>query len=130
MTASPPAPSNGNLPIAEHQFQLLVASVKDYAIFMLDPSGHVRSWNAGAQQIKGYLADEVIGKHISIFYTPEDVARGRPKTLLEAALARAASRTKVGACARMAAVSGLTSSSRRFVIRTARCKDSARSPAI
>ncbi len=88
MTASPPAPSNGNLPIAEHQFELLVASVKDYAIFMLDPSGHVRSWNAGAQHIKGYLANEVIGKHMSIFYSPEDVARGRPKTLLAAALAQ------------------------------------------
>ena len=58
---------------AEQQFQLLVASVKDYAIFMLDPAGHVTTWNAGARQIKGYLADEVIGKHMSIFYTP----RGR-----------------------------------------------------
>jgi PAS domain S-box-containing protein len=73
--------------IEEQQFRLLVASVKDYAIFMLDPDGHVTSWNAGAQQIKGYAADEVIGKHISIFYTPEDVARGKPRALLEAGVA-------------------------------------------
>jgi PAS domain S-box-containing protein len=74
--------------IEEHQFELLVASVKDYAIVMLDPEGHVTSWNAGAQQIKGYRADEVIGKHMSIFYPPEDVARGRPRALLDAALAQ------------------------------------------
>ena len=62
------------------QFELLVATVKDYAIFLLDPTGHVASWNAGAEHIKGYVAHEVIGKHISLFYTPEDVARGRPKS--------------------------------------------------
>jgi len=75
-------------PIEEHHFELLVASVRDYAIFMLDPAGHVTSWNAGAQQIKGYRADEVIGKHMSIFYPPEDVAGGRPRALLDAALAQ------------------------------------------
>ena len=54
---------------------------------MLDPSGRVATWNAGAEQIKGYRAEEVIGKDLSIFYTPEDAARGRPRTLLDAALA-------------------------------------------
>ena len=78
----------GSGAIEAHQFQLLVASVKDYAIFMLDPAGHVTSWNAGAQQIKGYRADEVIGKHMSIFYPPEEVARGGPRALLDAALAQ------------------------------------------
>jgi PAS domain S-box-containing protein len=77
----------GGHAVQEQHFELLLASIKDYAIFMLDPSGHVTSWNAGAQQIKGYTADEAIGRHVSIFYTPEDVARRRPQALLEAALA-------------------------------------------
>jgi len=67
-------------------FDLLVASVRDYAIFLLDPSGHVATWNAGAQLIKGYLPEEIIGKHISTFYTPEDLARSRPQALLAAAV--------------------------------------------
>ena len=54
------------------QFRLMVESVADYAIFMLDPSGRVKSWNIGAQSIKGYSADEIIGRHISIFYSIED----------------------------------------------------------
>jgi PAS domain S-box-containing protein len=82
------AKSDGPSGIEEQQFRLLVASVRDYAIFLLDPEGHVRSWNAGAQQIKGYLADEVIGQHISIFYTPEDLAAGKPRALLDAAAAQ------------------------------------------
>jgi PAS domain S-box-containing protein len=67
-------------------FDLLVASIKDYAIFLLDPSGHVATWNMGAQLIKGYRPEEIIGKHISTFYTPEDFARGRPQALLGTAL--------------------------------------------
>ena len=60
---------------AEQRFQLVVASVKDYAIFMLDRSGRVATWNAGASVIKGYRPEEIIGKEISVFYTPEDRAR-------------------------------------------------------
>src|ERR1044072_158564 len=60
---------------SEEIFRLLVASVKDYAIFLLDPTGHITTWNAGAQRIKGYSADEIIGKHFSIFYPPEDLVR-------------------------------------------------------
>lgn len=60
------------------QFRLLVASVQDYAIFMLDPRGYVTTWNLGAQRIKGYAADEIIGRHFSTFYPPEDVAAGKP----------------------------------------------------
>jgi PAS domain S-box-containing protein len=71
----------------EQRFELLVASIKDYAIFLLDPSGCVATWNAGARLIKGYLPEEIIGKHISIFYTPEDRARGRPQALLDQAIA-------------------------------------------
>jgi PAS domain S-box-containing protein len=72
--------------VAERRFDVLVESVKDYAIFLLDSGGHIASWNRGAQLIKGYLPEEVIGKHISIFYTPEDLARGKPQTLLQRAL--------------------------------------------
>jgi len=68
-------------------FAAVVGSVKDYAIFMLDPSGNVATWNAGAEVIKGYRADEIVGRHISIFYTPEDVAAGKPQALLAAAVA-------------------------------------------
>ena len=51
------------------EFRRLVSSVRDYAIFMLDPSGHILSWNAGARHLKGYAADEIIGRHFSVFYT-------------------------------------------------------------
>ena len=62
----------------EQRFRLLVESVTDYAIFMLDPAGHVSSWNRGAQRIKGYRAHEIIGRHFSVFYRPEDIAAGEP----------------------------------------------------
>jgi phosphoserine phosphatase RsbU/P len=60
------------------QFRLLVASVRDYAIFMLDPLGRIATWNLGAERIKGYTASEVIGSHFSVFYPPEDLAAGKP----------------------------------------------------
>lgn len=63
---------------SEQQFRLLVQGVTDYAIYMLDPEGHVVSWNAGAQRIKGYTPEEIIGSHFSRFYTPEDAAEGVP----------------------------------------------------
>ena len=66
-------------------YPLLVASVRDYAIFALDPTGHVLSWNEGAQRIKGYAADEIIGKHFSTFYTEEKIAEGFPLYELEVA---------------------------------------------
>ena len=69
----------------EERFRLLVESVKDYAIFMLDPAGHVLTWNLGAERIKGYKAHEIIGKHFSIFYPPEDVAAGKTEGELEIA---------------------------------------------
>jgi PAS domain S-box-containing protein len=68
-----------------HRFRLLVESVKDYAIFILDPTGHVLTWNLGAERIKGYAAAEIIGKHFSIFYPPEDVAAGKTERELEVA---------------------------------------------
>jgi PAS domain S-box-containing protein len=60
------------------QFRLLVAGVRDYAIFVLDAGGHVATWNAGAEHMKGYDAAEVVGRHFSLFYTPEDRDRGHP----------------------------------------------------
>jgi len=68
-------------------YRLLVDAVKDYAIFMLDPTGLVVTWNTGAEHIKGYRAAEAIGKHFSLFYTPEDVASGKPERELEIAAA-------------------------------------------
>ncbi|HVX40931.1 MAG TPA: PAS domain-containing protein, partial [Gemmatimonadaceae bacterium] len=63
---------------SEERFRLLVQSVKDYAIFMLDAKGRVATWNEGAERIKGYTAAEIIGKHFSIFYPEEDKERGKP----------------------------------------------------
>lgn len=67
------------------QLSLLIQSVTDYAIYMLDPQGYVRSWNSGGERIKGYSQDEIIGQHFSKFYLPEDVEKGMPESGLEAA---------------------------------------------
>lgn len=67
------------------RFELLVQSVTDYAIYMLDPDGRITSWNAGARRFKGYEADEIIGEHFSRFYTPEDRALNIPRVALETA---------------------------------------------
>ena len=64
---------------------LLLDQITDYAIFVLTPTGDVASWNRGSQRIKGYSAAEIVGKHFSCFYVPEDVASGKPRLLLEAA---------------------------------------------
>src|SRR5947207_8652105 len=69
------------------RFRLLVDGVKDYAIFMLDPEGRVMTWNEGAQRIKGYDPDEVIGEHYSRFYTPEAIRQGDPARALTIAAA-------------------------------------------
>ncbi len=71
---------------SERQFRLLVNNVTDYALYMLDPNGVVTSWNAGAQRIKGYTADEIIGHHFSRFYTEGDRAAGLPARTLYTAL--------------------------------------------
>ena len=66
-------------------FQLLVSSVRDYAIFMLDPDGNIATWNKGAERIKQYAPHEIIGRHFSTFYTEEDIASGKPPRELEIA---------------------------------------------
>ncbi len=73
------------LRISEERFRLLVQGVTDYAIFMLDPDGHVTNWNLGAERIHGYAADEIIGRHFSQFYTDEDRRNERPAAALETA---------------------------------------------
>ena len=72
---------------SEERFRLLVSGVKDHAIFMLDPAGMIVSWNEGAERIKGYGADEIIGSHFSRFYLPEETAMGIPGRTLETATA-------------------------------------------
>ena len=70
---------------SEERFRLLVESIQDYAIFMLDLEGHVASWNWGAERIKGYRAEEILGRHYSIFYPADDVDRGIPDAQLREA---------------------------------------------
>jgi PAS domain S-box-containing protein len=71
----------------EEHFRVFVESVRDYAIFLLDPAGHVMSWNEGARRAKGYEAHEIIGRHFSQFFTPADVAEGKPENELARATA-------------------------------------------
>ena len=78
---APPA----DQPIDDQQFRMLVEQVREYAIFMLDPHGYVKSWNAGAELIKGYKPEEIIGKHFSVFYSKEDAKAGAPARELEIA---------------------------------------------
>ena len=72
---------------SEEHLRLLVDGVSDYAIFMLDPSGQVASWNQGAERIKGYKANEIIGRHFSCFYPPEELQNGKPERELQKAIA-------------------------------------------
>lgn len=76
-----------SLPVSEERFRLLVEAIQDYAIFILDAGGHVATWNPGAERIKGYEAREIVGRHFSTFYPPEDVAAGKCDRALEKAIA-------------------------------------------
>jgi PAS domain S-box-containing protein len=71
-------PKPATLADEARQFELLLQGVTDYAIYMLDPRGVIRSWNAGGERIKGYSADDIVGQHFSRFHTPEDIAAGLP----------------------------------------------------
>jgi PAS domain S-box-containing protein len=72
----------------EERFQVLIETIQDYAIYILDPKGFVVSWNSGAERIKGYSAKEIIGKHFSRFYTPDDIRINKPERNLETAAAK------------------------------------------
>jgi PAS domain S-box-containing protein len=78
-------PADGALHRSEEPFRLLVESVVDYAIYMLDPDGHIESWNLGAQRLKGYGPEEILGEHYSIFYPAPDREAGLPQQLLATA---------------------------------------------
>lgn len=69
----------------EERYRLIIENIKEYAIFSLDPSGYVTSWNAGASNIKGYSAEEIIGIHFSVFYPEEEAAQGKPDAALKMA---------------------------------------------
>jgi diguanylate cyclase (GGDEF)-like protein/PAS domain S-box-containing protein len=93
--AAPPPPiaqtplasqAEQDLAASEQRFRLLVESVTDYAIYMLDPNGVVTNWNSGAQRFKGYSAQEIVGKNFSQFFTPEDRQAGLPEHILETAV--------------------------------------------
>jgi PAS domain S-box-containing protein len=71
---------------SEERLRLIVSSAKDYAILMLGPEGHVVSWNEGSERLKGYRAEEILGRHFSCFYLPEDASSGRPTLDLEEAI--------------------------------------------
>jgi PAS domain S-box-containing protein len=71
---------------SEERFRLLVERVQDYAILMLDPNGRITTWNLGAERLKGYTAEEIIGQHFSVFYTPEAAQKGHPQYELEMAV--------------------------------------------
>lgn len=86
MTGNSPGQRDGAPAPFETAFTLLVQSVVDYGIFMLDPDGYVATWNAGAERIKGYRAEDIIGKHFSVFYPPEDIAARKPHLELESAI--------------------------------------------
>lgn len=72
----------------DERYRDLVAAVTDYAIFLLDPRGRVLTWNTGAQRIKGYTEDEIIGQRFSCFYPPEEVEAGKPAQVLDSAVDR------------------------------------------
>src|SRR5690349_23860462 len=74
--------SEDSLKESNDRLRLLVDGVTDYAIYMLDPAGRIMSWNTGAQNVKGYSKNEVIGQHFSLFFPAEDIKRGKPATIL------------------------------------------------
>src|ERR1700712_3321721 len=83
---------------SERNFRLLVEGITDYAIYMLDPQGRIANWNAGAERIKGYAVDEIVGQHFSIFYPPEDRASGMPAKALATAFREELSNLEARAC--------------------------------
>ena len=80
--------SNSALSETAEQFHILVDSVEEYAIYMLDPNGNVITWNTGAEKIKGYSSEEIVGKNFASFYTADDVAAGKPQRNLREAARR------------------------------------------
>lgn len=105
----------------EDSYRLLIESVEDYAIFLLDTNGYVVTWNKGAERIKGYSANEIIGQHFSVFYPIEDRESGKPEQILETAKKWEKSKTLVGGFERMARNSGAMWLLRRYMAQTESC---------
>jgi PAS domain-containing protein len=80
----------------DQQLRSVVESVRDYAIYLLDRHGHIMTWNPGAERIKGYTTEEIIGKHFSVFFTQEDLEKGRPAELIRLSSQRAVWRKRHG----------------------------------
>ena len=70
---------------SEERYRRLIEEVKDYAIFMLDPEGRMMTWNEGARQMRGHRTEEILGRHVSVFFTPEDIKAGRSEEELREA---------------------------------------------
>jgi PAS domain S-box-containing protein len=109
---------------SEQSYRLLLKGVRDYAIYMLDTSGHVRTWNEGAERIKGYSAGEIVGQHFRVFLPEAQCAGGTAEQALAAAADRASSRSSSGCYARTAAVSMPASSWTRCATTPASCSAS------
>jgi PAS domain S-box-containing protein len=118
--------AESSLRLSEERLRLMVESVVDYAIFMLDPTGHVTTWNAGARRLKGYTPAEIIGSHFSRFYPQSDVEAAGRRPSCAAPRRTVGPRTRATGCARTGRCSGPTSSSPRSATRTARCGASRR----
>src|SRR3984893_835792 len=86
-TAIAPNSAEEALRECDEKYRMLLDEVQDYAIFMLDPQGMIVSWNAGAERIKGYRGEQIIGHNFSCFFPPEDIKRGRPEEVLRMATA-------------------------------------------
>ena len=110
-------------------FKLLVQSIVDYAIYMLDPKGFVTSWNAGAVRIKGFETEEIVGQHFSKFYTEEDREAGVPRKSSKPRARKASSRARGGAFERTAPASGRASLSTESMTKMASWSASPRSRA-
>ncbi len=115
---------------SDEQFRTLVDATDEYAIFMLGPEGRVRTWNSGAERIKGYEADEILGTHFSTFYTDVDRRPAFRRTTSRRLHAAVRLRTKGGESGPTGRRSGPTSRSRRSETRTANSRGSRRSPGI
>jgi PAS domain-containing protein len=112
MAASAALPFKG-IGCAPPHYMLLAESVEDYAIFMLDPLGYVVTWNTGAERLKGYSKDEVIGSHFSRFYPPDEREAGRPQFFIAQAITHGEPRPRAGECGKMAAILGERCADRR-----------------
>ena len=109
------------------QLRSLLDGVRDYAIYLLDEAGHITTWNPGAERIKQYTADEIVGKHFSRFFIQEDIDQGRPAELLKRAVERARVEDEGGAYAKTVRAFGPTSFLPPFVTSAARSPASPRS---